>query len=233
MKNYDFIRELNNVETYEIESDYSEMLNTFFIQFVKNLEIIKKILESYDFQFNDFDVIISDKNDVISYSNEMTLEDLNIIKEKYKIQGYIPFSFKTLFHYIEQIDFRGYFKDIDLEFQLDSLTIMPLQSIMEYNDDSGLYDLFQDDETGKTILLFSYDEYTKENISGEMGYGIPLSQNELFDDFIVDYKERIPFLSYLNKAIYYGCFPNLAFIDEKKLPLILKKYLTDVRNSIT
>lgn len=226
---FQYYDRFSSLKLGSLANEFTLELTEFFDIFDHNINEIKYILNSYNFVFYNFEVELSENKNAIVYSNSDI--EINSLKNYYRKFGYLPLSIELFYNKFEQIDFRGFFEDCEYNFCLDSLTIMPPSSIINFNGEPYEDNFIRNEDSGKIGLIFSLDEYFKENISGGGGYSMDLSSIQMVDDNIQYYKQKLTLINYLRFSVYYGCFPNLSFQIEN-IPNKLKEYLTDVNNRI-
>ncbi len=186
-----------------------ELISYLMKQVKENLEMLVCLLPEIGYVF------ANGQNSIINHDKIDEL--IKVVKE----YGIIPESFLKFFEIVGSVDLRGYFpkwennKDIPL---LDPLLILPVNDILDYtkwhikrNENIFL------DENEKPYLWFSYDELTKDGISGDGGYGIALNTTTSIDGKFVNYGIDLSFIDYLRLCFKWAGFPNLHwFQDELK-----------------
>lgn len=186
-----------------------ELIGYIMKQVKENLEKLQVFLPEIGYVF---------ANEQINAINQNKIEELIKVVNKY---GVIPKSFLKFYEIVGSVDLRGFFpewknnKDIPV---LDPLLILPINDVLDYtkwhlkhNENIFI------DEKNNPYLWFSYDELTKDGISGDGGYGIELKAIYCIDGNVANYGIDLQFIDYLRLCFKWAGFPNLHwFQDELK-----------------
>lgn len=125
----------------------------------------------------------------------------------------IPWSLAAFFTWFKMVDFRGELTDREVDFLKDPL-------YLESFDDLELLTSLATDidygEVEKVGMMFTPDEFHKENISGARGPEILLSRKILIDNYVFGFTEEfeLTFIDYLRFNFEWACFPGLAWCDQ-------------------
>lgn len=136
--------------------------------------------------------------------------------EKYNsalAESKIPLLLSAFWSYFEVVDFRGKF-NFDVQFFLDPLFI-------ESPDFAEVEDIIfwtTVDFQETPYIMFSPDEYHKEDVSGGEGPGIIIRENATVDYYIINYKEEetLTFLDYLRMCVEWANMPSLQFFSDEE-----------------
>lgn len=136
--------------------------------------------------------------------------------EKYNntlTENKIPLLLSAFWSYFEVVDFRGDF-DFDVEFFLDSFCL----ESPDFTEIEHIVFMTTVNFQVTQYLMFSPDEYHKENVSGGAGPGVILGENTTIDNYIVNYKEEetLTFINYLRMCVDWANMPNLQFFSEEE-----------------
>jgi len=179
-----------------------------------NVAVVQKILRDNGFDYinfgdiNPFDQphLLRDPEDYDGLIQELTKTDPD---QK------IPLFFASFSSFFKVIDFRGLFKQFEVEILLDALFIESPSNLKDVEDRK-----FELVYQGEPVFgcLVSPDAYVKENTSGDLGPCILLNKETLVDNFIINYSEDMPmtFVEYLRFCFHWACFPNLFWVSEEE-----------------
>lgn len=184
-----------------------ELVNYLMKQVKTNLEKLEDLLPEIGYVF------ANEQKNIINHN------DINELIKVVNIYGIIPKSILKFYEIVGSVDLRGGFtkwknnKDVPV---LDPLLILPVSDILDYtkwhikhNENIFL------DENSNPYLWFSYDELTKDGISGDGGYGIELSSKSSIDGKFSNYGIELNFIDYLRLCFKWAGFPNLHWFQEE------------------
>ena len=209
-------------------SQIDEIFNEAFTRIQYNTNIVFQILDSYNYKYKNFGQ--RNKYDLHYVpADKETAGLLANFENKIKNEGFLPRSITEFYKKFKVLDFRGSFQNLDYDFLTDALYIIPIHAFVGLNDDLFSWET---DKVDVPYVLFSPDEYVKEDISGDIGYGLPVSQQRKADDFLINYKRQSTFLDYLRFCFEWACLPNLAFKEKEQIPEDIKALINQVRQEI-
>lgn len=181
-----------------------------------NINSVFKILKKYGFEYKNFGGLNTRNNSYIK-SNLTEYKEQNLFfSEINTLQLKPPLLYTEFCSYYQCIDYRGVFKNFEPELLLDALFIETIDSISEF--DSLIFDRDFDDTT-VSCLVFTPDQFVKENVSGDIGPCILLEETYKVDNYLVNFKDefKFKFIDYLRFCFQWACFPNLSFASEHQL----------------
>lgn len=203
-----------------------EMIN----RFCYNLEVITTELKKHGYVFTGFDYgqplpcayalpFLEAQEDSKQKKKELT--------KSFKDYGVFPIVFVKLMQALHNIDFLGYFPEWSKpSILLDQLLLFPIELIIPLNSND-----IHKDKDGRYTVIFSFDEFTKEKISGGVGYGIYLSENTEIDSLVSFFgKEPITFVEYLRLCIKWAGFPGLEWAESGDIPDKILTIIEDIRS---
>ncbi|NES66624.1 MAG: hypothetical protein F6K24_15870, partial [Okeania sp. SIO2D1] len=162
------------------------------------------------------------------------IQSLDILVSQY---GYVPLAFQAFLKIVGSVNLMGTFpKNIqEKNFPLlDPMVIFPIKEIVDYHqyliDTSGDICNSSKDEY---YIEFSYDEETKEGISGTgVGYGVKLYSKPCIDGTLVNYEDSFGFIDYLRLCFKWGGFPNLQWFESDVNPNFLS-FIKELSSTLT
>lgn len=214
----------SEAEIGEIES----ILNELFSRIKYNVEITLNILNDFGYKYENYGSL-NEYNAQCIYANKTNEFQLIDFRKKNSDYGYFSWAFLEFYKTFTVLDFRGYFEDLDFDYLLDPLYIFPINVFIGLNETPG--EIYVNNEVSH-YLLFCPDEFIKENMSGDIGYGIYLRKTQVLDDNLFNYKVDLSFIDYLRHCFEWACFPNLKWISQDEIPRQLNEVVKKVRLEI-
>ncbi|MDM1510162.1 hypothetical protein HX082_12230 [Myroides odoratimimus] len=209
----------------ELRSLDCEQLNKFEKKDVEEVvkETISRISYNIKVIYNAFE---------IDYINNETPDDLLLeLKNRISSYGMMSNFLETFYKSIDKVDFvkirEKYFPH---ENNLDPLYIESVKGMIELLSDGSWEEEMEDliDEGEDPCIYISPDIYHKDNISGDVPYGIVIENRNTIDTLICNtmYGD-IYFLDYLRLT-----FDNYGFTNLKKESIIPEKYRVMIKNRL-
>ena len=217
----------------DIPEDTIELvLDEMMSRFLSNLQLIKIALENFGYVFTGFDYgqPVGVKYGIPFLEvQEKSKSRINEVISEFEEHGKFPLVFLKFIEFIHNIDFIGYFPSWkNPALLLDSSLFFPIDLIIPLNSN----DIHQDN-MGQNVIIFSFDEFTKENISGGVGYGIYLTEKQHIDSTVAFYgKTPLSFVEYLRLTLKWIGFPNLELAKEGEIPENILEFILETRSKL-
>ena len=205
------------------------------------LNIIKEALNRIDFNFKSVFTCYKDYGySFINYGGLNTsntnflinnkIEFFSSIIDFYKtksIDSWIPLFFACFCCYFKVVDFRGSF-NFSNSLLLDSFFI---ESFRDHKEAENY--LFKNEYNENEIesIMFSPDQFIKEDESGDIGPCIALNKSLKLEGIVVNYSKLFYFSDYLRFCFDWACMPNLFWASaEERRPF--NNMINELKGSI-
>lgn len=222
---------LNQVDYNQLDKEQKEIVNLILDEAIKridfNIKLIFSLLEKNGFKYINY-------GDLNSFNCQYALKkekdfqfDINVVVTNTNKK--FPLLFTKFVNFFNVVDFRGDFT-FNVDFLLDSLFIESFDSLSSLS-----YLTFELDRDGELVdgLMFSPDQFVKENQSGDIGVCIELSEDLLVDNFVLNLSDSLlfTFREYLQFSFEWACCLNLYWStkDEQE---DFNSIITEVREKL-
>jgi hypothetical protein len=209
----------------------NEIITETFSRVEFNFHLVFGILDKHGFeQINYFPDTLMGENMVIG-DKENWIEKADWFYSDKSQPLKIPWSLAAFFTWFKLVDFRGELTDNEVDFlkdpfYMESFDDLELLTSLASDIDYGLEE--------KVGMMFTPDEFHKENISGARGPEILLSRQILVDNYVFGFTDdmELTFIDYLRFNFEWACFPGLAWCDadeRKPYDLILREVASNLK----
>ena len=202
-----------------------------------NFKTIYEKLTQNGYNFTDF----KDGKPLNNKLNNLPIKEATLVNSKKNIEilenllirfGKLPLIFLEIYKNIEYVDFNGYFYTWpDYKFLLDPVTLDSLEAIIKMHSE----DVF-DGNDNNYCVMFSPDVYFKEDVSGDFGYAISLSEEVVIDNKVLFYQniddKPIYFMDYLRLCFKWAGFPSFEWALPGDIPDHILKLLHEINKEM-
>lgn len=208
-------------------SDVSQVMDECMERVLKNFVILKQELEGNGYIFENIGglnlnyYIIKPNKEQINFSSLQ-----NLMEEE---TGFIPFSLLFFYKKIDGVDFRGNFMDWDNPYFLDAIVIYSIDEFSKINDGATS---FRVNGKLKYRVLFSPDEFSKEDFSGDIGYGLELSGTQRIDNNVIGFGKTLSFIEYLRLCFKWAGLVGLELYEGEEIPDYIMKIIVEIRKKM-
>lgn len=208
-------------------SDVSQVMDECMKRVLQNFVMLKQELEENGYIFENIGELNLNYYIVKPNKEQFDFSSLqNLMEEE---AGFIPFSLLFFYNKIDGVDFRGNFKNWDNPFFLDAIVIYSIDEFFKINDGATS---FRVDGKLRYRVLFSPDEFSKEDVSGDIGYGLELSRTPSIDNNVIGFGRTLSFIEYLRLCFKWAGLAGLELYEEEEIPDNIMQIILKIRKKM-